>query len=290
MTPLRRRMIEDMRIRNLSPHTQRAYVEQVSRFARHFGHPPERLGPDEIRTWQLHLVEEKQLAASSISVAVAALRFLYKVTLKRPWMIEDDIPTGRQPKKLPVVPSPEEVARFLDAITSPKHRVILTVCYATGLRISEAVSLRPPAIDSQRMVIRVATGKGRKDRYVMLSPTLLKLLRIYWNEARPKEWLFPGDQPEYPISRYAVEAACRQALEQSGLGKAITPHTLRHAFAVHLLESGADLRTIQLLLGHRSLNTTSKYLRIATSKVCATVSPLESLHAVIAKAPTLTPA
>jgi len=283
-------MIEDMRIRNLSPHTQRAYVEQVSRFARHFGHPPERLGPDEIRTWQLHLVEEKQLAASSISVAVAALRFLYKVTLKRPWMIEDDIPTGRQPKKLPVVPSPEEVARFLDAITSPKHRVILTVCYATGLRISEAVSLRPPAIDSQRMVIRVATGKGRKDRYVMLSPTLLKLLRIYWNEARPKEWLFPGDQPEYPISRYAVEAACRQALEQSGLGKAITPHTLRHAFAVHLLESGADLRTIQLLLGHRSLNTTSKYLRIATSKVCATVSPLESLHAVIAKAPTLTPA
>ena len=290
MTPLRRRMIEDMRIRNLSPHTQRAYVEQVSRFARHFGHPPERLGPDEIRTWQLHLVEEKQLAASSISVAVAALRFLYKVTLKRPWMIEDDIPTGRQPKKLPVVPSQEEVARFLDAITSPKHRVILTVCYATGLRISEAVSLRPPAIDSQRMVIRVATGKGRKDRYVMLSPTLLKLLRIYWNEARPKEWLFPGDQPEYPISRYAVEAACRQALEQSGLGKAITPHTLRHAFAVHLLESGADLRTIQLLLGHRSLNTTSKYLRIATSKVCATASPLESLHAVIAKAPTLTPA
>jgi integrase len=155
-------MIEDMRIRNLSLHTQRAYVEHVARFARHFGQPPERLGQQEIRTWQLHLVQERRLAASSISVAVAALRFLYKVTLKRPWIVEDDIPTGRQPKKLPVVPSPKEVARLLDAVTSAKHRMILTVCYATGLRISEAVSLRPAAIDSQRMVIRVETGKGRK--------------------------------------------------------------------------------------------------------------------------------
>jgi site-specific recombinase XerD len=173
-------MIEDMRIRNLSPQTQRVYVEQVSRFARHFGQPPERLGPDEIRTWQIYLVEERRLAASSISVAVAALRFVYTVTLKRPWIVEDDIPTSRQPKKLPVVPSPEEVARFLGAVKSPKHRMILTVCYATGLRISEAVSLKPTAIDSQRMVIRVEAGKGRKDRYVMLSPTLLKLLRTYW--------------------------------------------------------------------------------------------------------------
>jgi integrase/recombinase XerD len=286
----RRRMIEDMRIRNLSPQTQRVYVEQVSRFARHFRQPPERLGPHEIRAWQIHLIEESRLAASSISVAVAALRFVYTVTLKRPWIVEDDIPTGRQPKKLPVVPSPEEVARFLDAVKGPKHRMILTVCYATGLRISEAVSLRPTAIDSQRMVIRVEAGKGRKDRYVMLSPTLLKLLRTYWKEAHPKEWLFPGDRPERPITACAVEIACRQALEQSGLGKAITPHSLRHAFAVHLLESGADLRTIQLLLGHRSLNTTSRYLRIATSKVCATASPLEALHTAIAKVPALTPA
>jgi site-specific recombinase XerD len=183
-------MIEDMRIRNLSPQTQRAYVEQVSRFARHFGQPPERLGQDEIRTWQVYLVEERRLAASSISVAVAALRFVYTVTLKRPWIVEDDIPTSRQPKKLPIVPSPEEVARFLDAVKSPKHRMILTVCYATGLRISEAVSLKPAAIDSQRMVIRVEAGKGRKDRYVMLSPTLLKLLRTYWKEARPKSGCF----------------------------------------------------------------------------------------------------
>jgi integrase/recombinase XerD len=290
MTPLRHRMIEDMRIRNLSAHTQRAYVEQVSRFARHFGQPPERLGRDEIRAWQIHLIEEKRLSASSISVAGAALRFLYMVTLKRPWIVEDDIPTCRQPKKLPVVPSPEEVARFLDAVTSPKHRMILTICYATGLRISEAVSLRAAAIDSQRMVIRVEAGKGRKDRYVMLSPTLLKLLRTYWKEARPKEWLFPGDRPERPITTTAVGTACRQALEQAGFGKAITPHSLRHAFAVHLLESGTDLRTIQLLLGHRSLDTTSRYLRIATSKVCATASPLESLRSAIAKVPTLAPA
>ena len=163
MTPLRRRMIEDMRIRNLSPQTQRAYVEQVSRFARHFGQPPERLGQGEIRAWQIYLVEERRLAASSISVAVAALRFVYTVTLKRPWIVEDDIPTSRQPKKLPVVPSPAEVARFLDAVKSPKHRMILTVCYATGLRVSEAVSLKSAAIDSQRMVIRVEAGKGRKD-------------------------------------------------------------------------------------------------------------------------------
>ncbi len=256
MTPLRRRMIEDMRIRNLSPQTQRAYVEQVSRFALHFGQSPERLGQDEIRAWQIYLVEERRLAASSISVAVAALRFVYTVTLKRPWIVEDDIPTSRQPKKLPVVPSPAEVVRFLDAVKSPKHRMILTVCYATGLRISEAVSLKPTAIDSQRMVIRVEAGKGRKDRYVMLSPTLLKLLRIL-----------------------AGRRAVRQRRE---FDKAITPHSLRHAFAVHLLESGTDLRTIQLLLGHRSLNTTSRYLRIATSKVCATASPLEALHAMTA--------
>jgi integrase/recombinase XerD len=164
MTPLRRRMIEDMRIRNLSPHTQRAYVEQVSRFARHFGQPPERLGQDEIRAWQIYLVEERRLAASSISIAVAALRFVYTVSLKRPWVVEEGIPTSRQPKKLPVVPSPEEVSRFLDAVKSPKHRMILTVCYATGLRISEAVSLKPAAIDSQRMVIRVEAGIRRVTR------------------------------------------------------------------------------------------------------------------------------
>ena len=186
MTPLRQRMIEDMQVRNLAPHTQRAYLQQVSRFARHFGKSPDILGPAEIRAYQLYLSQEKRLAASSILVAVAAIRFLYKVTLRRGWSVEEIIPTCRKPQKLPVVLSQDEVARFLDAVDSRKHRVILTVCYAAGLRISEAVRLTPAAIDSQRMVIRVEEGKGRKDRYVMLSPRLLEVLRDYWRAVHPK--------------------------------------------------------------------------------------------------------
>ena len=278
MTPLRHRMIEDMRIRNLAPNTQRAYVEQVSRFARHFGKSPELLGPADIRAYQLHLIQERQLSASSVLVAVAAIRFLYKVTLKWDWRVEEVVPTCRKPQRLPVVLSRDEVLRFLDAVELLKHRVILTVCYAAGLRISEAVRLTPAAIDSQRMVIRVAEGKGRKDRYVMLSSKLLDILRDYWRTARPKQWLFPGDLPGQPISPCAVEIACRTARHRCNISKPITPHALRHAFAVHLLETGADLRTIQLLLGHRSLSTTARYLRLATNKVCATASPLDELQ------------
>ena len=277
MTPLRRRMSEDMQVRNLAPHTRRSYLQQVSQFARHFGRSPEFLDPDDIRAYQLHLTRDKHLSASSILVAVAAIRFLYKVTLKRDWNIDDAIPACRRPQKLPVVLSREEVNRFLDAVGNRKHRVILTVCYAAGLRISEAVRLTSDAIDSQRMVIRVEAGKGGKDRYVMLSPKLLEVLSAYWWEARPKEWLFPGDIAGQPITRHSVEMACQAAWRRSGLSKPVTPHSLRHAFAVHLLESGADLRTIQLLLGHSSLNTTARYLRIATSTVCATTSPMDLL-------------
>ncbi len=266
MTPLRQRMIEDMQIRNLAVNTQRAYCEYVSLFARHFHKSPALLGPEEIRAYQVHLTRDRQLASSSISVAVAAIRFLYKVTLKRDWNLDDVIPTCRQQQKLPVVLSRQEVESFLDAIENQKHRVILTVCYAAGLRISEAVHLTPAAIDSQRMVIRVEQGKGRKDRYVMLSPMLLDMLRRYWRTARPKEWLFPGDPPGHPITASAVEDVCRIVRRQANIAKPITPHSLRHAFAVHLLEAGADLRTIQLLLGHRSLETTALYLRLATSK------------------------
>ena len=280
MTPLRHRMIEDMQIRNLAPHTQSAYVQQISQFARHFGRSPELLGLADIRAYQLHLVQDRQLAASSILVAVATLRFLYKITLKRSWSIDEVVPTCRKPQRLPIVLSRDEVSRFLAAVALRKHRVILTVCYAAGLRISEAVHLRPDAIDSQRMVIRVAEGKGRKDRYVMLSPKLLDVLRDYWRATRPGEWLFPGDLPGQPITRVAVENACKKARDKSNIGKPVTPHSLRHAFAVHLLEAGADLRTIQLLLGHRSLSTTARYLRLATNKVCATASPLEALQAV----------
>jgi integrase/recombinase XerD len=194
------------------------------------------------------------------------------------------------PQKLPQVLSQKEVSQFLDAVESLKHRVILTVCYAAGLRVSEAVHLKPAAIDSRRMVIRVEDGKGRKDRYVMLSPKLLDILRDYWKATRPTEWLFPGDRPGQPITRSAVERVCQETRQRSDITKPVTPHSLRHAFAVHLLESGADLRTIQLLLGHRSLTTTSRYLRIATSKVCATASPLDSLVSVLPAAPDLMPA
>lgn len=279
MTPLRHRMIEDMQIRNLAPHTQRSYVQQISQFARHFGRSPELLGPADIRAYQIHLVQDRQLSASSILVAVAAIRFLYKVTLKRSWSIEEVVPTCRKPQRLPVVLSRDEVSWFLAAVEMLKHRVILTVCYAAGLRISEAVHLTPAAIDSQRMVIRVDEGKGRKDRYVMLSPKLLDLLRDYWCATRPGAWLFPGDLPGKPISTDAVAHACRAARGRADIAKPVTPHTLRHAFAVHLLEAGADLRTIQLLLGHRSLSTTARYLRLTTNTVCATASPLDALQA-----------
>jgi site-specific recombinase XerD len=265
------------------------YVAQVVHFACHFRKSPELLGPAEIRTYLLHLTRERRLAASSIIVAVAALRFFYTITLKRPWVVADDIPAGRQAKKLPVVLSQDEVARFLGAVDNLKQRMVLTVCYATGLRISEAVRLTPAAIDSQRMVIRVEQGKGRKDRYVMLPPKLLDMLRNYWDRTRPGKWLFPGRWPAEPISPLSINRTCREVSQKCGLGKPVGPHSLRHAFAVHLLEAGTDLRTIQLLLGHRNLSTTARYLMIATSKVCATTSPLESLRDITPGVPDLVP-
>ncbi len=275
MTALRQRMIEDMQVRNLAPHTQSTYLKEITRFARYFGKSPELLGETEIRTYQLYLTNQKKLAPSSIVITIAALRFLYKVTLKRDWDLKDAIPAPRQPHRLPVILSREEVLHFLGSVEGLKHRTILTTCYAAGLRISEAVSLKSTAIDSRRMVLQVEQGKGRKDRNVMLSPKLLGLLRSYWKAERPKVWLFPGDLPSQPISTRAVAKACLKARRRSGISKRITPHSLRHAFAVHLLEAGTNLRTIQLLLGHRHLTTTAGYLQIAVSKVCATLSPLD---------------
>ncbi len=277
MTFLRKRMLEDMQVRNLSSNTQSSYVQQISLFARYFGKSPEVLGPENIRAYQVYLTNEKKLSPGSILIAVAALRFLYKVTLKKEWTFEDVIPTPKKPQKLPIILSPEEVLNFLGSVRTVMHRVILTTCYAAGLRISECISLKPTDIDSQRMVIRVDQGKGQKDRYVMLSPKLLETLRDWWRVARPKHWLFPSDIPDRHISKSAVQQACQKACQLCRIPKPITPHSLRHAFAVHLLESGTDVRTIQLLLGHRSLATTARYLRIATSKVCSTTSPLDLL-------------
>ena len=289
MTTLRQRMTEDMQVRNLSPHTQTSYVQQVSLFARHFNKSPEALGPEDIRTYQVYLSNEKKLAPGSILIAVAALRFLYKISLKKAWSFDEVIPAPKKPQKLPVVLSPEEVLHFLESVGSTKHRAILTTCYAAGLRISEAVRLKPDDIDSHRMVLRVEQGKGQKDRYVMLSPKLLETLRCYYRTVRPKVWLFVGDVPGQPITRSAVELACQKARRISGIGKPVSPHSMRHAFAVNLLEAGTDVRTIQLLLGHRSLATTARYLRIATSKVCSTSSPLDLLPRPIAESKPATP-
>ena len=280
MTPLRLRMTEDMQVRNLSPRTQSTYLMQVSLFARHFGQSPALLGREQIRNYQLFLTNRKKMSPSSIKVAVAALRFLYQVTLKRGWDIEQSIPSPKRPRKLPVVASPEEVLRFLDCLDCApglKHRAILTACYAAGLRVSESVSLRPADIDSRRQVIRIHQGKGRKDRYVMLSPRLLAVLRDYWRTFRPtsRQWLFPGASPAHPLTTKAVVVACHKALRLSRLSKPLTPHSLRHCFAVHLLEAGTDIRTIQLLLGHRSLSTTARYLHLAAFKVSTTTSPLD---------------
>lgn len=210
MTPLRQRMLEDMGIRNFAENTQLSYLQQISAYARHFGRSPEALGPEDVRTYQVHLVEVRKLSAASVGIATSALRFLYKVTLKRDWALED-IPMPKKPFRLPVILSHDEVTRLLESVASLKHRTLLTTTYAAGLRVSEATHLRVTDIDSERMVLRVDQGKGRKDRYVMLSPRLLDTLRAYWRSERPRLWLFPGDRPEQPITKGAVEAACQKA-------------------------------------------------------------------------------
>jgi integrase/recombinase XerD len=276
MTPLRRRMIDDMQLRNLSPRTITTYAMRVAAFARHFGRSPEALEADDVRAYLLHLVQEKQVSWSVYNQTVAALKFVYEVTLQRHGVLQR-IKCPKIPKKLPTVLSTDEVTRFFASILGLKHRAILMTAYAAGLRISEVVSLRPDDIDSKRMVIRVRQGKGRKDRYVMLSPRLLDLLREYWKAARPAGWLFPGDIPGQPISGKAVYMVCVQAARTARLGKHVTVHTLRHSFATHLLEAGTDIRTIQVLLGHRNLKTTAIYTHVSPTAGETTRSPLDRL-------------
>jgi integrase/recombinase XerD len=277
MTPLRRRMIDDMTLRNLSPKTINAYVRCVARFARYFHTSPEYLGPEHVRAYLLHLVQDKHLSWSYFTQTRAALRFLYRVTLGRDDALQAIVP-AKHPHTLPVVLSCDEVVRFFAAIIDCKHRALLMTAYAAGLRISEVVQLRITDLDSQRMVIHVRQAKGRKDRYVMLSPRLLLLLRQYWKTCRPADYLFPGPHPIRPISTKTVYKACRQARHRAGLGKHVTVHTLRHSFASHLLEAGTDLRTIQVLLGHRSLSTTARYVHVATAALPSTRSPLDRLN------------
>ena len=275
MTDLRQRMLEDLRIRNLSKGTQENYVHQVARFARHFDRSPEELGPEHIRAWQVHLVE-RGVSWSLLNQAVCALRFFYTVTLGRDWAVRH-IPYAKKEKKLPVVLSTAEVQRLLAAVTNPKHHAILLLAFSGGLRVSEVTHLRLEDIDSERMVINIRGGKGKKDRFVPLSPILLEQLRSYWRTSRPKPFLFPGADPHQPINRGTVAAMCRAAAQRAGLGKRVTPHTLRHCFATHHLDAGADLRIVQMLLGHGSLKTTALYLHVSTKRLQDMPTPLDLL-------------
>ena len=276
MSPLRKRMIQEMELRNYAPKTIRLYVNNVARFARYFGTSPERLGSEQVRRYLLYVLEERKVAWGTYNQALAALRFLYRWVLRRGEVVQD-LRCPRPERKLPVVLSLDEVRRFFAAVTSYKHRMILMTAYSAGLRISETVQLRVEDIDSQRMVIRVVHGKGKKDRYTILSPVVLTLLRHYWWAARPIDYLFPGRSLARPISVSKVQHACVEARAKAGIPKLISPHTLRHSFATHLLEAGTDLRTLQVLLGHSSLRTTALYTHVSTEHIAKIRSPFDTL-------------
>jgi integrase/recombinase XerD len=282
LSPLRRRMIEDMSVRNLATTTQQSYLHHVAKFSRYFGRSPDRLGLAEVREYQVHLVSQR-VSWGGLNQAVCALRFFFGVTLGRPELPER-IPYARQPRQLPVVLSADEVVRFLEAVPGIRNGAALTTAYAAGLRAAEAARLKIADIDSARGVIRVEHGKGGKDRYVMLSPRLLNILRAYWRLARPKTWLFPGRDGKRPIDPQTLQVACKVACETAGLDKKVTVHTLRHSFATHLLENGTDIRIIQVLLGHSDLTTTTRYAQVATTTIANTISPLDRTQLGIAPA------
>jgi len=275
MTPLRRRMIDDMAIRNMSPLTQGAYVRAVKNFSLFFKRSPDQLTFEDVRTYQVHLFSQG-LQAPTVNQIICALRFLYGVTLGRK-EAKTDLPLARRADILPVVLSRDEVARFLNLVPGFKYRAALTTIYAAGLRVSEAATLTVRDIDSARMVIHVRQGKGRKDRYVMLSERLLAILRSYWKRTRPASWLFPGPDPSKPITVRSLQRACRDAAQAAGLDKKVTVHTLRHCFATHLLEQGVDIRVIQDLLGHRQITSTTRYARVAINTIRQVQSPLDQL-------------
>jgi site-specific recombinase XerD len=278
MTPLRQQMIDALELRGCSPKTVKIYVDCIARFARHFKTSPEKLGTEEVRSYLLYLVHERKVAWGTYKQALAALRFLYRWVLKRGEVVQD-IRAPRPERRLPVVLSFDEVHRFFAAITSFKHRTLLMFAYAAGLRVAEASRVRVADIDSQRMVIRVVQGKRKKDRYTVLSPLLLEMLRHYWWAARPKDYLFPSRGTTGHVTNSTVQRACLEAQQIAGLSKEITPHTLRHSFATHLLEAGTDLRVIQELLGHASPRTTAIYTHVSTRLISQVKSPLELLVA-----------
>jgi site-specific recombinase XerD len=275
VSPLRQRMIEDMTIRKLAPRTQQTYIRFVKDFSAFLAASPAKASFEDLRRYQLHLVSSGT-SATTINSRLTALRFLFMVTLRKPEAVAH-LPFVRKPRKLPVVLSPEEVSRFLEAAPSLKYKAALSMAYGAGLRAAEVVALKPADIDSKRMVIRVEQGKGRKDRYVMLSPQLLELLRDWWKAARPQGWLFPGQSRVSPLSTRQFNRACHAAAQTAEIDKPVTPHTLRHSFATHLLEQNIDIRVIQVLLGHAKLETTALYTQVATRTIREVMSPLDQL-------------
>jgi integrase/recombinase XerD len=275
MSPLRRRMIEDMTIRKLAPKTQQGYIRTVKGFAAFLGRSPDTASVEDVRRFQLHLAESGA-HTPILNHTVSALRFFFRITLGRHDIVAHTT-FIHEPRKLPVVLSPEEVARLLNAAPALKYKAALSVAYGAGLRAAEVVSLKVSDIDSKRMIIRVEQGKGRKDRYVMLSASLLELLRAWWRVARPRGWLFPGRNPVQPMTTRQLNRACHAAAEAAGIEKNVSPHTLRHSFATHLLEQNTDIRVIQVLLGHAKLENTALYTRVATKTIQQVMSPLDHI-------------
>ena len=274
MTPLRERMLEDMQLRNFSAGTQRSYIHYVDGFATYYHTSPDRLGLDEVRNYQLYLIQQRQLSPQSINCFVSAAKFLYTVTLEMPWT-HDAFARLKVPVKVPVVLTAREVETFFRHIGIPQYRAVLMLCYSSGLRISEAVSLTIGDIDSERMLIHVHHGKGGKERYTILSTRMLAVLRAYWKIHRSTHWLFPGFMKGTHVQPATIQEACRHAAQSAGIAKRVTPHTLRHSFATHLLENGTDTRAIQVLLGHSSIETTARYVAVTPQAIARIASPLD---------------
>lgn len=274
MGKLKEKMKDDLELKGLSPHTQEIYLRQVKQFTHHFGRSPRQLGEKEIRAYLLYLIREKKVSTGSVNLCYHALKFLYKTTLNREWVIAR-VPRLKSIKQLPVVLDKEEVESLFSVLKNIKHRAILMLIYSSGLRLMEAAHLKVTDVDSKRMLLRIKQGKGRKDRYTILSKTALKALREYWNQYRPKEWLFAGRFPDKPLTGRSIQRVLIKAKKLAGIKKPATVHTLRHSFATHLLEAGTNLYHIQLLLGHRSINTTTIYLHVSRKELVRIVSPLD---------------
>jgi integrase/recombinase XerD len=275
ISPLRRRMLDDMNMRRFTPDTQRDYIRAVKKVAAFLGRSPDTATAEDLRAFQLHLTATG-VQAPTINAIVTVLRFFFKVTLDRP-EITRHLVFVYEPRKLPRVLSPEEVLRLLEAAANPKHKAAFGVAYGAGLRAMEVVALKVSDVDSKRMMLRVEQGKGGKDRFAMLSPQLLELLRDWWRIARPAVWMFPGRDRVSPMTTRQLNRVCHMAAERAGLPSWVSPHTLRHSFATHLLEQNIDVRVIQVLLGHAKLDTTARYTQVATNIIREVMSPLDRL-------------